>query len=170
MLPGVQLAQHFGDHFGIVGKAQVAAAQRQMAILTTNTRYLHAKLARYLEELSALLPPELSVIYLVNSGSEANDLALRMARNHTGRNDVIVLDHAYHGHTAALIDISPYKFNGPGGRGAPATTHITPMPDAYRGEFRGMSVRVGDGVAVAEHSGAEAVRPVPIDRYLHSLR
>ena len=125
----------------------VAAAQRQMAILTTNTRYLHAKLARYLEELSALLPPELSVIYLVNSGSEANDLALRMARNHTGRNDVIVLDHAYHGHTAALIDISPYKFNGPGGRGAPATTHITPMPDAYRGEFRGMSQSTGAAYA-----------------------
>lgn len=121
----------------------VAAARRQMTVLTTNTRYLHANLARYLEQLTALLPPELSVIYLVNSGSEANDLALRMARNHTGREDMIVLDHAYHGHTAALIDISPYKFNGPGGRGKAATTHIAPLPDAYRGQFRGMSQATG---------------------------
>ena len=125
----------------------VAAAQRQMAVLTTNTRYLHTKLAQYLEALTALLPPELSVIYLVNSGSEANDLALRMARNHTRRDDILVLDHAYHGHTAALINISPYKFNGPGGCGAPATTHVVPMPDAYRGPFRGMSRATGEAYA-----------------------
>ncbi|TOF71581.1 hypothetical protein CGJ15_27925, partial [Vibrio parahaemolyticus] len=55
--------------------------------------------------------------FFVNSGSEANDLALRMARTHTGKKDVITLDHAYHGHVSSLIDISPYKFNHPGGEG-----------------------------------------------------
>ena len=56
--------------------------------------------------------------YFVNSASEANELALRLARAHTGQRDVIVLERAYHGHTTTLIDISPYKFDGPGGRGA----------------------------------------------------
>ena len=59
------------------------------------------------------------MVYLVCSGSEANELALRLARAHTGRDGVIVVDTAYHGNTNALIDISPYKFNGPGGRGKP---------------------------------------------------
>jgi 4-aminobutyrate aminotransferase-like enzyme len=69
----------------------------------------------------------------VCSGSEANELALRLARAHTGRNGVIVVDTAYHGNTSALVDISPYKFNGPGGRGCPAHVQVVPMPDVYRG-------------------------------------
>ncbi len=73
------------------------------------------------------------MVYLVCSGSEANELALRLARAHTGRNGVIVVDTAYHGNTNALIDISPYKFNGPGGRGRPPHVQVVPMPDVYRG-------------------------------------
>ncbi|MFB3111044.1 MAG: aminotransferase class III-fold pyridoxal phosphate-dependent enzyme, partial [Gemmatimonadales bacterium] len=57
-------------------------------------------------------------------------------RTHTGRYDVIVLDAAYHGHTTTLIDISPYKFNGPGGRGAKPWVHVAPMPDDYRGPYK----------------------------------
>src|SRR6185295_6413393 len=70
------------------------------------------------------------------SGSEANELALRQARAHTGREDVIVLEHAYHGHTNTLIDISPYKFNGPGGRGQKPWVHVAPIADDYRGLYR----------------------------------
>ena len=72
-------------------------------------------------------------MFLTNSGSEANDLALRLAQAHTGGRDMLVLDHAYHGNLTSLVDLSPYKFNGRGGRGCPPTTHVVPIPDAYRG-------------------------------------
>src|SRR5205085_989529 len=68
--------------------------------------------------------------------SEANELALRLARTHTRRRDVIVLEAAYHGHTTTLIDISPYKHNGPGGTGAPEWVHTAPIPDVYRGAYK----------------------------------
>jgi 4-aminobutyrate aminotransferase-like enzyme len=109
----------------------------QMAILNTNTRYLHELLVEYSERLIASLPDPLRVGYLVNSGSEANELALRLARAHTNRTETIVIDCAYHGNTTAMIDLSPYKFDGPGGHGCPAWVHKALMPDVYRGEFRG---------------------------------
>src|SRR5580658_6987187 len=73
----------------------VCAVQEQMALLNTNTRYLHDSVNRYAERLTRLLPEPLRVCYFVNSGSEANELALRLARAYTGREDVIVLEHAY---------------------------------------------------------------------------
>jgi 4-aminobutyrate aminotransferase-like enzyme/Ser/Thr protein kinase RdoA (MazF antagonist) len=114
----------------------VRAIQEQVALLNTNTRYLHDNILRYAERLTALLPDPLQVCYFVNSGSEANELALRLARTHTGREDVIVLEHAYHGHTSTLIDISPYKFDGPGGRGRKPWVHVAPIADDYRGAYR----------------------------------
>lgn len=112
------------------------AAAEQLAILNTNTRYLHDCILQYAERLIALLPPLLRVCYFVNSGSEANELALRLARTHTGREDVIVLEHAYHGHTSTLIDISPYKFKGPGGNSRKRWVHVVPIADDYRGLYR----------------------------------
>src|SRR5271165_2407385 len=114
----------------------VRAIQEQVALLNTNTRYLHDNILRYAERLTALLPDPLKVCYFVNSGSEANELALRLARTHTRRDDVIVLEHAYHGHTSTLIDISPYKFNAPGGRGQKPWVHVAPIADDYRGPHR----------------------------------
>jgi 4-aminobutyrate aminotransferase-like enzyme/Ser/Thr protein kinase RdoA (MazF antagonist) len=122
----------------------------QMALLNTNTRYLHEHLAEYIERLAALLPPRLSVVYLVCSGSEANELALRLARAHTGRDRVFVLDAGYHGNTSALIDISPYKFNGKGGRGKPAHVEIMPLPNGYRGLYRGPDAGSRYAAAVAD--------------------
>ena len=119
-------------HVGHSHPRVVQAARRQMAVLNTNTRYLHASLVRYAERLTALLPEPLSVCFFVNSGSEANDLALRLAHAHTGQRDVVVLDGAYHGHLSSLIDISPYKFDGPGGKGAPPHVHKATRPDPYR--------------------------------------
>jgi len=88
----------------------------------------------------------------VCSGSEANELALRLARAHTGRRDVVVLDAAYHGNTNALVDLSPYKYEGPGGHGRPSWVHQAKMPDIYRGPHRG-----GDaGARYAEYVGAAA--------------
>ncbi len=114
----------------------VRAVQEQIALLNTNTRYLHDNILQYAERLIALLPSPLRVCFFVNSGSEANELALRLARTHTGREDIIVLEHAYHGHTSTLIDISPYKFNGPGGKGQKPWVHVAPIPDDYRGIHR----------------------------------
>jgi 4-aminobutyrate aminotransferase-like enzyme len=85
----------------------------------------------------------LEVVHFVCSGSEANELALRMAHNCAGRHDTIVLSGAYHGNTRTLIDISPYKHCGPGGDGAPSWVHSADMPDRYRGRYRGHSGEVG---------------------------
>jgi 4-aminobutyrate aminotransferase-like enzyme/Ser/Thr protein kinase RdoA (MazF antagonist) len=114
----------------------VDAVCRQLGLLNTNTRYLHDNILRYAQRLTRLLPPTLRVCYFVNSGSEANELAIRMARTHTSAEDVVVLENAYHGNTATVTDISPYKFNGPGGGGRKPWVHVAPIPDDYRGPYR----------------------------------
>ncbi|HJU93831.1 MAG TPA: aminotransferase class III-fold pyridoxal phosphate-dependent enzyme [Pyrinomonadaceae bacterium] len=115
-------------HVGHCHPKVVAAGQQQMALLNTNTRYLSDLIIHYADRLTATLPDALSVCYFVNSGSEANELALRLARAHTKARDLIVLEHAYHGNTTTLIDISPYKHNGPGGDGPPSWVHKVPLP------------------------------------------
>jgi 4-aminobutyrate aminotransferase-like enzyme/Ser/Thr protein kinase RdoA (MazF antagonist) len=114
----------------------VDAVCRQLGLLNTNTRYLHDNVVRYAKRLTQRLPESLRICYFVNSGSEANELALRLARTHTKHDDIIVLEHAYHGHTNTLIDISPYKFNGPGGKGRKPWVHVAPIADDYRGIYR----------------------------------
>ena len=104
-------------HVGHCHPRVVAAGARQMAELNTNTRYLHRSVIDYARALAATLPDPLHVCFFVNSGSEANDLALRLAYAHTGRDEVIVLDHAYHGHLSSTIAISPYKVSEPAGAG-----------------------------------------------------
>lgn len=118
-------------HVGHCHPAVVQAAQEQMARLNTNTRYLHDAINLFAERLTSTLPAPLRVCYFVNSGSEANELALRLARAHTRRRDVIVFDYAYHGNTTTMIDISPYKNQGPGGEGTPCWVHTVPTPDIY---------------------------------------
>jgi 4-aminobutyrate aminotransferase-like enzyme/Ser/Thr protein kinase RdoA (MazF antagonist) len=110
----------------------VEVMARQAGILNTNTRYLHDNIIAYAEALTATLPARLKVAAFCCTGSEANELALRMARNHTKAKDVISLDWSYHGHTQALIDISPYKYKRKGGKGRPSTTWEVPLPDTYR--------------------------------------
>ncbi len=123
-------------HVGHTHPHVVKAIQAQVALLNTNTRYLHDNINRYAERLCKLLPPSLEVCYFVNSASEANELALRLARTYTRQVDLIVMDTAYHGHTTSLIDISPYKFNGTGGEGRKPWVHIAPVPDDYRGIYK----------------------------------
>jgi 4-aminobutyrate aminotransferase-like enzyme/Ser/Thr protein kinase RdoA (MazF antagonist) len=114
----------------------VDAVRKQLGLLNTNTRYLHDNVVEYAERLTRTLPAPLRICYFLNSGSEANELALRLARAHTNYEDIIVLEHAYHGHTNTLIDISPYKFNGPGGKGRKSWVHVAPIADDYRGIYR----------------------------------
>ena len=136
-------------HVGHAHPRVVAAAQRQMALLNTNTRYLSDVVNEYAERLTSTFPTSLSVCFLVNSASEANELALRLARSFTRRRDMIVLEAAYHGNTTGLIDLSPYKHAGPGGAGAPDWVHTVPIPDVYRGAYKGTEPNAG--VMYARH-------------------
>ncbi|KAM9795180.1 5-phosphohydroxy-L-lysine phospho-lyase [Neosynchiropus ocellatus] len=122
------------QHVGHCHPSVTKAAAEQMDVLNTNSRFLHDNIVQYAERLAATLPKKLSVFYFVNSGSEANDLALRLAQQFTQRQDVIVLDHAYHGHLTSLIDISPYKFRKLAGQ--KEWVHVAPIPDTYRGKYR----------------------------------
>jgi 4-aminobutyrate aminotransferase-like enzyme/Ser/Thr protein kinase RdoA (MazF antagonist) len=148
-------------HVGHCHPRVVAAGQQQLARLNTNTRYLYDQLVEYADRLCATLPPALECCFVVNSGSEANELALRLARTCTGHRDVVVLEHAYHGHTNTLIEISPYKFMGPGGSGRPAPwVHVAPIPDGYRGAHHGTGRAAG--AAYGDAVGrllADAARP-----------
>jgi len=120
------------SHVGHGNRAVARAAADQMLVLNTNTRYLHPDIFRYAERLFATLPGHLDRAFLVNSGSEANELAIRLARTATGRHDMVCLDHGYHGTTSTLVDVSPYKFDAPGGKGRPDWVHVLPSPDPYR--------------------------------------
>ncbi|TYB42195.1 aminotransferase class III-fold pyridoxal phosphate-dependent enzyme [Actinomadura chibensis] len=110
----------------------VDAATRQLGRLNTNTRFVYDTLTEYAERLTATLPDGLDVVYFVNSGSEANDLALRMARFLTKRDDIVIIDDAYHGYTTVVADVSPSRYRN---YGKPDTTHPTPVPDRYRGAY-----------------------------------
>jgi len=145
-------------HVGHCHPHVVAAGQRQMAELNTNTRYLHDNLADYALKLTVTFPDPLSVCFFVCTGTEANDLALRLARTHSGTREIIVLEHAYHGHSPSLIEIGTYKCEGPGGEGLAEHAHAAPLPDPYRGPHRGgdAGARYGNEVRamVAELSAA----------------
>jgi 4-aminobutyrate aminotransferase-like enzyme/Ser/Thr protein kinase RdoA (MazF antagonist) len=135
-LDTVNNVAHVGhEHYNVV-----AVGQQQMALLNTNSRYLHENINDLAKELLETLPPELNVLHFVNSGSEANELAIRMAKAYSGEKDVIASEVGYHGNTNMCVDISSYKFDGHGGSGAPEYTQIFPIPDAYRGKYRGENV------------------------------
>ncbi|XP_056600358.1 ethanolamine-phosphate phospho-lyase [Triplophysa dalaica] len=123
-------------HVGHCHPDVVKAGANQMELLNTNSRFLHDNLVLYAQRLQATLPEKLSVCYFVNSGSEANDLALRMAWQYTGHKDIITLENAYHGHVSSLIDISPYKFHQMVGAKQSQHVHVALSPDIYRGKYR----------------------------------
>ena len=119
-------------HVGHSNRRVTDAAVKQMAVLNTNTRYLHENVLRYARRLAETMPEHLDTVFVVNSGSEANELAIRLARTVTGRRDLVCFRDGYHGNTSTLIEVSPYKFDGPGGIGRQRGVHVLPSPDAYR--------------------------------------
>jgi len=123
-------------HVGHENHNVVKAGQNQMALINTNSRYLHENINELAKELIETLPPELNVLHFVNSGSEANELAIRMVKAVTGEKDMIASEVGYHGNANMCIDISSYKFDGKGGHGAPEHTQIFPLPDTFRGKYR----------------------------------
>jgi 4-aminobutyrate aminotransferase-like enzyme len=145
-------------HVGHSHPRVLKAAARQMAVLNTNTRYLHPSIVEFAQRLRATLPEPLSVCFFVNSGSEANELAIRLAQTYTDGTDFIVIDHAYHGHTTTLIDLSPYKFNGRGGKGKPDHVEIAALPDGYRGQYRGFDGQTGRLYAGSVQAAVELIQ------------
>ncbi|MFA9231029.1 MAG: aminotransferase class III-fold pyridoxal phosphate-dependent enzyme [Microgenomates group bacterium] len=134
-------------HVGHCHPHVVAAITHQSATLNTNSRYLSELILDYSERLTAKLPGQLKVAYFVNSGTEANELALRIARTALGKKSTVVLDWAYHGNSGGMVDISPYKFKRKGGYPQPEFVEIAGFPDPYRGPHRGMSVNEGQAYA-----------------------
>ncbi|CAJ1422668.1 unnamed protein product [Effrenium voratum] len=148
-------------HVGHAHPKVAAAVARQAAELNTNTRYLHPKLCLLAKRLTETFPKGsgLEVCFFVNSGSEANDLAVRLAFARTKSRKIVVVDHGYHGHTQQTIEISPYKFDHKGGEGPKPNIHKVPCPCTFRGPFRGpdASEKYAATVAQACQESAEGV-------------
>jgi len=122
-------------HVGHSHPKVIEAGQKQMAKLNTNTRYLYDQLNEYSANLLSYFPKPLNKVFFVNSGSAASDLAIRLARNFTGKNRVAAVEHGYHGNTQSVIEISHYKFGGKGGKGASKNVLCLPIPGTYRSDF-----------------------------------
>ena len=123
-------------HVGHAHPRIQAVAADQLKRLNSNTRYLHPAQTAFAEKLLSKLPDKLDVCFFVNSGTEANELALRLARAHTGAKGMITPDHGYHGNTTGAIDISAYKFNAKGGVGPSDWVELVDIADDYRGAFQ----------------------------------
>ena len=113
-------------HVGHSHPTVVRAVQRQTAMLVTHTRYLHGAILDYAEELTSRCPPHLDACIFVNSGSEANDVAWRMAQFATGHRGAVVIAHAYHGITDAIAALTP----GSGHPHDPWVVTLSPPPEA----------------------------------------
>ena len=136
-------------HVGHAHPRLRAVAADQMARMNSNTRYLHRAQRDFADKLMSKMPPGLEVCFFVNSGSEANELALRLARAASGGYDIVTPDHGYHGNTTGCIDISAYKFMKPGMGGKKPWVHLVDVADDYRGRFR------ADDPACADHYAAQ---------------
>ncbi|WP_439111922.1 aminotransferase class III-fold pyridoxal phosphate-dependent enzyme [Lentibacter sp.] len=123
-------------HVGHAHPRIQAVAADQLKRMNSNTRYLHPAQVAFAEKIVSKMPSGLDVCYLVNSGSEANELALRLARAASGGRDMITPDHGYHGNTTGAVDISAYKFNAKGGVGQPDWVQLVDVADDYNGRYR----------------------------------
>jgi 4-aminobutyrate aminotransferase-like enzyme len=134
----------------------VEAVARQVGQLNTHTRYLHAGVHAYAESLLATFAAELSNVTFTCTGSESNDLALRLATNFTGGEGIIVTASAYHGNTALVTQVSPSSFKE---GGPPPHVLVVPAPDSYRVPSRRLARyfagSVADAIAILDHRGVK---------------
>ncbi|WP_460358703.1 aminotransferase [Mycobacterium sp. ZZG] len=114
------------------------AATRQLRKLNTNSRFNYEAVVEFSERLAALLPDPLDTVFLVNSGSEASDLAIRLATAATGRRDVVAVREAYHGWTFGTDAVSTSTADNPNALATrPDWVHTVESPNSFRGKFRG---------------------------------
>lgn len=124
----------------------VAAVAEQLGKVNTHTRYLHRLVHDYAEALLATFPAPLSNVAFTCTGSESNDLALRLAASVTGAKGVVVTQTAYHGNTLAVTEVSPVSFKD---RHVPAHVRVVPAPDSYRLPADQVAERFAADVAAA---------------------
>ncbi|RUR01740.1 aminotransferase [Labedella endophytica] len=138
------------------------AASRQLRLLNTNSRFHYAAIADYAERIAATLPDELDTVFFVNSGSEAADLAIRLAMASTGRSDIVAMREAYHGWTFASDAVSTSIADNPGAvETRPEWVHTVDAANSYRGVHRGedASLYAPEAVAVIDRLAAEGRAP-----------
>ncbi|MCB1265757.1 MAG: aminotransferase [Mycobacterium sp.] len=138
------------------------AVARQWRRLNTNSRFNYGAVVALSERLAATLPEPLDTVFLVNSGSEADDLALRLAMAATGRHDIVAVAEAYHGWTYATDAISTSVADNPNALSTrPAWVHTVPSPNPYRGEHRGIDASryAAEAVAVIDGLAARGAAP-----------
>ncbi|WP_123025436.1 aminotransferase [Mycolicibacterium stellerae] len=129
-------------------------AARQLRRLNTNSRFNYEAVVEFSERLAAMLPEPLDTVFLVNSGSEASDLALRLAMAATGRRDVVAVREAYHGWTYATDAISTSMADNPNALATrPDWVHTVESPNSFRGKFRGADAIRYAAEAVAQIEG-----------------
>lgn len=122
----------------------VEALSRQAATLNTHTRYLDENVVQYAERLSSTLPDKLSVCMFVCTGTEANDLAFRMARIVTGNQGAIVTDHAYHGNSLVVAELSTEEYPA---SDQPDYLETVEAPNGFRGSYRYSDTHYGQKFA-----------------------
>ncbi|MDX6590954.1 MAG: hypothetical protein QOJ13_150 [Gaiellales bacterium] len=135
------------------------AATRQMRLLNTNSRFLLSSITRFAERLAELVPDPLGAVFLVSSGSEANELALRIARTVTGRTDVLAVEGAYHGWTSATFGVSTSPADDPDD--PPSWLRVVPQPNPYRGALGTQAAPYADAVR-DRAAGAAALISEPV--------
>ncbi|MDG1430531.1 MAG: aminotransferase class III-fold pyridoxal phosphate-dependent enzyme [Paracoccaceae bacterium] len=123
-------------HVGHAHPRIQAVAADQLKRMNSNTRYLHPAQTEFADKLLSKMPEQLQVCFFVNSGTEANELALRLARADTSAKGIVTPDHGYHGNTTGAIDISAYKFNKPSGSGQVDWVELVEVANDYRGTYR----------------------------------
>jgi 4-aminobutyrate aminotransferase-like enzyme len=129
-----------------------------MRLLNTNSRFLYESMTSFAERLAALLPAPLERVFLVSTGSEANDLALRLARAATGRRDVLCIRDAYHGWTTATYEVSTSSVDNPlGAVSPPEGVHPVLSPDTYRGPYGADDPAAGARYATAVRDAIEGL-------------
>ena len=123
-------------HVGHAHPRIEAVVTDQLKKINSNTRYLHPAQTEFAKKLLSKFPKIFQICYFVNSGSEANELALRLAQSHTKANGIITPDHGYFGNTTGAVAISAYKFNKPNGIGKADWVELVEVADDYRGSFK----------------------------------
>jgi 4-aminobutyrate aminotransferase-like enzyme len=145
-------------HVGHCHPRVVEAICTQAGILNTHTRYLHDNILECAERLTGKLPSEVDTAMFCCTGSEANELALRIARTTTGRKGIIVVDYAYHGNTQAIYEITTSDIPA---EEVPGYVVTVPAPDTYRGRYRGddagelYAAHVHEAIALLRSRGFE---------------
>lgn len=149
-------------------KVTAAATEQMNKLWHTTNIYLHPKIHEYAERLTSTLPGNLKVVYFVNSGSEANDMAMMMARLYTGNFDIVTLRNSYHGaspYTVGLTAHGSWKYNFANGFGI----HHAMNPDPYQGLWGGFRDSPVQSVRANESEVTDGVCS-SVDKYLEQLK